>query len=251
MRSQSTPAHRAKTILDVLVTAAIGVAAVVLAWRTWMGPSRPPPPPTSVPAFEEIASTSLTTLVDGEPFLGSSMAPVVLIEYSDFECPFCARYASEMFDAIRGEFVESGRVEYVFRNYPIEQIHPSATKAAHAAGCAHRQGRFLEMRALLFANHRTLAGIDWDRVASDAGLQTAPFHACLRAADVAVIQAEKDEAERLGVSSTPTFLIGTRSRDGRVRIAARSRGAPPYPVFKDSLEQALAAIAKDMPAGQH
>lgn len=242
MSLRSVVARRARGFLDLLVTTAIGIAAVGLIWRTWAGPVGPEPP--RPPAFEDIASLGLNTSVSDAPAIGSSRAPVVIIEYSDFECPFCARYASEIFGEIEREFVDEGRIEYVFRNYPIDQIHPSAIRAAQAAGCAHQQGRFLEMRALLFKNYRALASMDWIQAASDTGLEERAFDACLRSADVAAIHAERSEAERLGVSSTPTFFIGTRSENGRVRLVARSRGAPPYPVFKGSLEQTISGAEK-------
>ena len=102
----------AKKILDVMVTAALGLAAVVVAWRalTIGGTSvRPRSEP-----IQDISSSGLVTSVAGAPFVGSESAPVVMIEYSDFECPFCSRYASDAFRSVDKDFVTNGSIQYVF-----------------------------------------------------------------------------------------------------------------------------------------
>jgi protein-disulfide isomerase len=174
----------------------------------------------------------------------------VLIEYSDFECPFCARHASETFDLIQREFVVSGRVQYVFRNYPIEELHASAMKAAQAAACAHDQGKFTELRSHLFERRRMLAQLDWTQTASTLGLNASQFDRCLTQAQDADIRAEKQEGARLGVSSTPTFLVGTLGENHQVAIEARLRGAAPYSVFREYIERSISANGKGGGAGQ-
>jgi protein-disulfide isomerase len=161
---------------------------------------------------------------------------MVLIEYLDFQCPFCAKHASETFDQIERDFIADGRVQYVFRNYPIQQIHPAALPAAKAASCARVQDRYFEMRSHLFANQAMLPKIDWSSVATDVGLEGAKFRECLENLGTSAIDAEIREAGRLGVQSTPTFLLGRRDRSGAVQLSSRLSGAAPYAVFKEALE---------------
>ncbi len=233
----------AKKVLETAVTVVMGVAAVLLIWQSWNGPvreTRDPPPP---PGFQDISSSQLSTSIAGDAHRGSDAASVVLIEYLDFQCPFCAKHASETFDQIERDFVTDGRVQYVFRNYPIQQIHPAALPAAKAASCARTQGRYFEMRSHLFANQAMLPKIDWPSVSSDVGLDGAKFRECLEDSGPSAIEAEIREAGRLGVSSTPTFLLGRRGRDGAVELSSRLSGAAPYLVFKEALENVITAKA--------
>lgn len=237
---ERTRGVRAKALLDTLVTTAVGVAAVFVIWRSWNEPgeANQQVPRRGPPAFEDIATAGLTTSIAGAPAVGSEMAPVVLIEYSDFECPFCARHATETYDLISDEFVSKGKVQYVFRDYPIEQIHPSAVKAAQAAACAHNQGKFMEMRTHLFMNQRALAQMDWLQTASELQLGVDDFETCL-GADAADLRPETREAARLGVSSTPTFFLGRRLKDGRVAVIYKLSGAAPYGTFREQLQQPI------------
>lgn len=233
-------AARLKTFLDVSVTCAIGVAAVLMIWRSWVEPGRATESPRRAePQFEKVSESGLTTSISGAPSVGSTTAPVVLIEYSDFECPYCARHASDTFMRINDEFITTGKVQYVFRNYPLEQIHPTAFKAAQAASCANAQGKFMEMRAHLFANRRTLAQMDWTRTASKLELDDT-FATCLMNARADDIDAELQEGTKLGLTSTPTFFLGTRLPDGRVNLIERLNGAAAYAIFKEKLEAAWA-----------
>ncbi len=240
----STVSSLIKKVLETGVNVVMGVAAVLLIWQTVSGargPVGPPPPPP--PGFQDIASARLTTSISGDPSAGSDAAAAVLIEYLDFECPFCAKHSRETFGQIEDDFIRGGRLQYVFRNYPIQQIHPAALPAAKAANCAKTQDRYFEMRTHLFANQATLSKIDWSSAASDVGLDGAKFRECLESSGTSAIDAEMREASRLGVSSTPTFLLGRRDRNGAVRLSSRLSGAAPYATFKDALEALLAVKA--------
>lgn len=233
---------RAKGVLDFAVSAAIGVAAVLLIWRA-LGDPPIKEPPVRPAVVQDVASSDLVTSIDGAPRLGNATAPVVLIEYSDFECPFCARHATGAFGSIRDEFVSKGTLQYVFRQFPIEQIHPSAVKAAQAAECAHRQGKFMEMRAQLFGAQKALAQMDWALTASQLELDPARFGDCLSAAVPATLHQETEEARRLGAASTPTFLLGTRDKSGQVKVLVRLTGAQPYALFREQIEQTIKAVS--------
>jgi len=137
---------------------------------------------------------------------------------------------------INDEFVAKGQVQYVFRNYPLENIHHSALKAAKAAACAKDQGKFMPMREFLFSNQKSLAQMDWTRTASDLQLDGS-FGTCVMDAHATRIQEEVREGARLGVTSTPTFFLGTRLADGRIKLVKRLNGAVPYATFKETLEK--------------
>ena len=230
-----------KSILESGVTIAMGVAAVFLIVRMWEEPPGTAAASRPVPHdLEDISSRSLSTTTRDAATIGSELAQVVLIEFSDFECPFCARHASGTYEQIHSEFVSTGRVQYVFRNYPMERIHLSALAAARAGACAQQQNRFIEMRSQLFANQRTLASIDMNETAADIGLDVSAFTSCLAEYGSKVVEADKREASRLGVSSTPTFFTGKRVADGTIRLMTKIPGAMQYNYFKRGLDAALA-----------
>ena len=237
---QLTRVH-VKSILETTATLTMGVAAMFLIVRMWNEAPGAAAAPRPIPHdLEDISSRGLLTSLRDGVSTGSELAPVVLIEYSDFECPFCARHAIGPYEQIHREFVVTGRVQYVFRNYPMERIHPSALAAARAAACANQQNRFLEMRSQLFANQRTLASIDMNKTAADIGLDVFGFTSCLTDYGPKVVEADKREASRLGVSSTPPFFIGRRLVDGTIRLMTKIPGAMEYTYFKRGLDAALA-----------
>ena len=103
------------------------------------------------PSFQELVN------VDGATFYGKSDAKVTIVEFSDYQCPFCARYAHETFPQIDREYIQTGRVKYVFRDFPIESIHPQAFKAHEAVYCAGEQGKRREMHEQVFSNQRAIS----------------------------------------------------------------------------------------------
>ena len=195
-------------------------------------PAGPPGPP---------AVTGLV-LPAGGATKGSAKAPLTIVEYTDFECPFCARYARESYPLLIREFVDAGRVRYVVRHLPLESIHPSARGAAQAAECARQQGKFWEMHDRLFANPQALSRADLDRTADALGLAMPAFRQCVDSpAAAAAVSRDLDEALRAGITATPSFIIGTTEPDGSVKALRRLSGAQPYPVFKAALEGLLAS----------
>jgi protein-disulfide isomerase len=195
-------------------------------------PAGPPGPP---------AVTGLV-LPAGGATRGSAKAPLTIVEYTDFECPFCARYARESYPLLIREFVDAGRVRYVVRHLPLESIHPSARGAAQAAECARQQGKFWEMHDRLFANPQALSRGDLERTADTLGLTMPAFRQCVDSpAAAAAVSRDLDEALRAGITATPSFIIGTTQPDGSVKALRRLSGAQPYPVFKAALEGLLAS----------
>jgi len=182
--------------------------------------------------------------LEGAQMKGASDARVVLVEFSDFQCPFCARYATGSYPQIVRDYVDSGRVRYAFMNFPIESLHPAAFKQHVAAACAADQGRFWEMHDRLVADQkaadtRALAGH-----ATAIGLDAAKFRACLDGdAHVAAIRKSMKTGEAIGVNGTPTFLIGMLGSDQIFKASKVVSGARPYSAFKEAIDGVLATTA--------
>jgi protein-disulfide isomerase len=170
---------------------------------------------------------------------GQSGAKLVVVEYSDFQCPFCGRYARETYAPLQKEFVDTGKVRYAFKNMPLESIHPFAFKAAEGGECAREQGKFWEMHDRLFANQGALAPANLTQYAQAIGLDGGKFQSCLDGRSAAHVRDDAAEAARLGVSSTPTFFVGQLQPDGKVKVVRKIVGAQPYATFKAALQGML------------
>jgi protein-disulfide isomerase len=193
----------------------------------------PPPSPTQPPVPDLSVADAATR--------GNPSAKVTIIEFSDFECPFCARFQRDTFAQLNREYVDTGKVRYVFRHYPIAQIHPNATKAAEAAECARMQGKFWEYHDRLFSNPKQMAVTDLTRHATEIGLNVPSFEQCLGGQASAMIKNDLAEGSRAGMGGTPTFFIGTTTPDGKVKVLRRLVGAQQYTAFKAALDALLAA----------
>jgi protein-disulfide isomerase len=170
------------------------------------------------------------------PYRGERLAPLTLVELSDFQCPFCARHARETQPSIEAEYVRTGKLKVVFVDLPLERQHPRALRAAEAAACAGEQRRRWEMHERLFARPDRLE--PWSAHAEALGLDAALLEECLASGrHEAAIRRGMAEAGRLGVTTTPYFLVGRTERDGsRVRVAATIDGAKPFAAFREAVE---------------
>lgn len=196
------------------------------------GPSRPAAAPGE-------ANVRLSVGIAGYPALGSIKAPVTLVEFTDYQCPFCKRYHEETLPAVMKEFVDKGLVRLVVRDLPLP-IHPNAVKAAQAAHCADEQGKFWPMQDALFRNGNDLAPERIPTYASTAQADPEPFRQCF-ASDrhLDKIQASSIEAGQLGITGTPTFVIG---KSGGAKVNGRKLvGAQPFDAFRAAIRQELAA----------
>jgi protein-disulfide isomerase len=177
------------------------------------------------------------------PTRGDTAAKLTLIEVSDFQCPFCGRYATDTHPQIVKEYIDAGKLRYAFMDLPLETIHKQAFKAAEAARCAGDQGKYWEMHARLFANQKALE--PWSAHATAVGLDLPRFEACMADGTHAVaIRADMALAQKLGVAGTPGFLLALTDPKDPQKVSGLSviRGAVPFATFKAEIDRELAAI---------
>ncbi len=171
--------------------------------------------------------------------LGREDAPVSIIEFTDLQCPYCARHARQTFPRLRSDYIETGKVRYASRDLPLD-IHPYALAAAVASRCAGEQGRFWEYREALFAAQRTLSSEPYLRIAGELGLDVERLDACRRdGRQEANVRDDRAVARASGVRSTPGFVIG-RVVDGQFQGEVMT-GAQPYEVFAAKIDALLDA----------
>lgn len=166
-------------------------------------------------------------LVASDPVRGSASAPVTIVEFSDYQCPFCAR-VNPTLDRVRQTYGD--RVRIIFKDYPLPN-HPEAPKAAEAARCAGDQGKYWELHDLMFANQRSLQVPMLKQHARAVGIEGTAFDACLDSGKYTkAVQDGADLGNRMGVNSTPTLYV-----NGRPLI-----GAQPFEAFKQVIDEELA-----------
>ncbi|MDH5568637.1 MAG: DsbA family protein [Nitrosopumilus sp.] len=181
---------------------------------------------------------------DNDPVIGNPDAPITIIEFSDFQCPFCARFHIQTLPLILEQYIEQGKVKLVFRDFPIQSIHPNALPASIAAECANEQGKFKEMHDMLFDNQN-----QWNKQeTSDAlslfssyaikiQLDQETFDSCLTSGKyIEEIRKDLDDGRNYGVSGTPGFFVGNE-RIGFVEL----KGAQPFDSFKKIIDAQLEA----------
>jgi len=208
--------------------------------------STPQPNPQAAPQPAQSPTPSKPQLVrvslDDDPVKGDPDAPVTIIEFSDFQCPFCSRFFQQTLPLIEENYFETGKVKFVYRDLPLASIHPNAVPTHIAAECADEQGKFWEYHDALFENQSQWNSLGLDELknllkqyADDLELDAVSYDACLDSSDILdEINEDLSDARTLGATGTPTFFIGTE-KDGFVKIT----GAQPYMVFQANIDQLL------------
>ncbi len=194
---------------------------------------------------------------DDAPVTGDPNAPITIIEFSDFQCPFCGKFVSDSWPQIEQNYIKTGKAKLIFRNYPLP-FHPFAKKAAEATQCALEQGKFWEMHDKLFANQTALTITDLKKYAGQLGLDTTKFNDCLDSGKyTAVVQKDYQDGANYGIEGTPSFFIGKSSGISidPAYVKAQSQaniyvfktgnasvviGAQPFSVFQKAIDEALA-----------
>jgi protein-disulfide isomerase len=191
----------------------------------------------------EAAATNIALALNDSAVKGNPDAKLTLVEFSDFECPFCGRYTRETYGQLDRDYVQTGKIRYVFRNFPIQQIHPHAMKAGIAGECARQQGKFWTMHDQLFANQQALEERDLVKAAGAAGLDLSVYERCVTGNAESKVRRDLEEGARAGVTGTPYFFLGVAQADGRLKVLREISGAQPYTVFKSALDQVLASVS--------
>lgn len=193
-----------------------------LGWLIWgQNTSAPAPITGEVRRFE--------VPIDDDPIFGPADAPVTIIEFSDYQCPYCARWHTEVFSRLMTAY--EGKVRFIYRDFPLYSIHPQAEAAAEAANCAGEQNAYWDYHTALFSEKYSLGAEGFRQYAAELGLDTVKFGQCLDEHRYqAEVKADFDAAVALGVSSTPTFFI-----NGRALI-----GAQGFEAFQQIINEELA-----------
>jgi protein-disulfide isomerase len=171
--------------------------------------------------------------------LGRATATLVALGFTDVQCPYCTKFAREVMPDLRREYIDTGKLQFALRHLPLEQKHPMARQAAEAIECAGRQNRAWPMHDRLFANPEALDGVALATHAKAVGLDAARFKTCLNGEAAARVDDDVAQAQALAVRGTPTFFIGTRQPDGRVKLLHRIPGAVPMNQWRAAIERWL------------
>ena len=205
--------------VGLILGAAIGYFFGARAYRMNAG--------TNEPVANAFPTAIVDVSVEGRPFKGPEDAKVTILEFTDFECSFCAQFYHETYKPLVARYGD--RVRFVTRNFPIAQIHPHAEKAAEAAECAGDQSRYWSYHDMLFEHQEALDEESLLRYGSDLGLDVAQFGECLSSGEKAeVIRTDMEAAFSYGVEGSPTFFIN----------GLRIEGVVPFETLEQLVEQA-------------
>jgi len=228
---------RTRRILDTLATLSVIVAATAvtsLAIRSYVNEV----PRAGAPASSVVPVPKEPQKIENAVVVGSDSARVVLIAYSDFQCPYCAGFARDTLPALRTEYFDKKKVKMVFKHLPLP-FHSRARRAAEAAECAARQGRFLEMHDRLFDRPSELSEAGLVSLANEAGLDRSTFERCMGGETSAIVESNAADARALSIVGTPTFLLGQVQKDGRVAVKLVLTGAQPVEAFRKAINALL------------
>lgn len=183
--------------------------------------------------------------IHGENFRGDVGARVAIIEYADFECPYCGEYERNTFPRILNDYIATGKVKYFYRDLPVPG-HARAMPAALAAHCAGEQGKYWEMHDSLFGKQNALSAPALLDRAQTLGLDKEKFTECQSSEKyTADIQKSVSDAQKMGIDGTPTFFLGVVEPSGDVTIEKRLQGAAPFDVFKTEIDALLASNGQE------
>ena len=180
--------------------------------------------------------------LDDDPIRGNPEAPITIVEFSDYQCPFCARFYAQTLPLLLEEYIDEGKVNLVYRDFPVQRIHPNALSAAVAAECADEQGKYWEYHDTLFEKQNAWAKLDsnsaistFSQFATEIELEQQQFDNCLKSGKyLDEVQADFSDGKNYQVTGTPGFFIGNEDI-GFVKII----GAKPYDAFKKVIDAQL------------
>ncbi len=179
---------------------------------------------------------------NGAGTLGNENAPITIVEFSDYQCPFCRAWFKDTKGQLQTNYIDTGKVKLVYKDFPLS-FHPMAQPYAEAARCAGDQSKYWEMHDKIFNEQSTkgqgtvqdFTATDIKKWATDLGLDATAFNNCLDTAKYAsAVQANFTEGQQIGVSGTPAFFIGKSDGTGQLVV-----GAQPYTVFQQAIDSLL------------
>ena len=193
-------------------------------------PTAAPGQPSAAPPAAPAPIVDVEQLLDDDAVKGDKNAPVTIIEWSDYECPFCARFYSDTYKQIDEKYIKTGKVKLIYRDFPLS-FHQQAQKAAEAAECAGEQGKYFDMHDKLFEDGVVGGTTTFKQYAKEIGLDTSKFNTCLDTGAMAS-EVRKDfvDGQQAGVQGTPGFIV-----NGNL-----VSGAQPFSVFEQIIEAELA-----------
>ena len=172
----------------------------------------------------------------GAPTLGRADSPLVLVVYSDYQCPYCRTLHDTLLPELKRSYIEKGVLRYVYKEFPLD-MHPQAQPASLAAYCAGRQRHYWEMQDALYSASPALSDALYRAAAAQLKLDTAQFDRCrVSAAAQRAVQRDQAEGRRLGVHGTPTLFLG-RIEGGVLRIERSASGVPTFDALANEIER--------------
>jgi protein-disulfide isomerase len=209
----------------------VGLIAALLVFR---GSAQTPPPESAV---------DLTISVEGAPVLGDPHARVAVVEFADYQCPYCKAHAQRSLQDILAHYVWTGKIRYYHKDLPVESSHPQAFKAAEAARCAGEQDKYWEMHDRLMRSPKLDIVSELSGFALDLKLHVPKFQECLDSGIFAPkIRADIQDSNESGVKATPTFFVGAmNSQSTTMHAVTMIYGAQPYAIFREVLDRTMAA----------
>ena len=174
---------------------------------------------------------------DNDPVLGNADAEISIVEFSDFQCPFCERaFSGAIAEFKNSNYFKNGQVNLIFKHFPLNSIHPQAQKAAEAAECARKQGKFWEMHDKLFQNQGSLDISSLKTYAQQIGLNTANFNSCLDNNEAKnEVSKETQQAVNSGGLGTPYFILVNRNTGKTTAVS----GALPWSNFEAAINSLI------------
>lgn len=176
---------------------------------------------TSGPEGSVAAETATNLQSSDDPAWGPEASAVTLVLFSDFMCPYCADFATQVLPQIKAQY--GNRIRFIFRDLPIASLHPFSPRVHEAAECAHAQGLFWGFHDLIYANNASLTEVKLNLLAEQAGLEMNAFNACLASGEKQLeVNADLEAGINAGVEVTPTLFVNGRRIDGAPTFAELS-----------------------------
>ncbi|MGH9329581.1 MAG: thioredoxin domain-containing protein [Vicinamibacterales bacterium] len=227
---QSTEAEALKKEIEALKARTAALERDLADMRARLGVPRPP-------------GADGPISLAGAKIRGSDSARVMLLELSDYQCPFCGRHFRDTMPQIEKEYIATGKIRYAFRDFPIESLHRQAVKAHEAANCAADQNKYWPMHNRLFTYPNPLGPDELKTHAAAVGVELGAFQLCVDSGKhVTTVQQSVEDAVSSGVTGTPAFFVGVIEADGKsLKVARFINGAQPYARFKQEIDALLAS----------